>query len=158
MALRGWTSAVRQAWQWVKSGVARVLGREEAREQYVAGGGEIAEYEWEDAWTLGEQMYAQGRLIQDLPGEAIVSGFYFTPSPADYGGRFHMSAEVEYFNKDTQEWETKVVSTNADELLSLADWEGQMIKAIKDTEISPNIDWDQGVSFYNYQPELASWA
>lgn len=152
-----WTQRIREAWGWVKAGVSQLIGRGETLEQYTAGGGEITEREWEDAWALGERLYAQGRKIQDLPGEAIVSGFYYTPSPCDYGGRFHMSAEIEYFNKATGEWETKFVSTNADDLLSLADWEGQLIQAIQDTEISPNIDWDQGVSFYNYLAELASW-
>lgn len=153
MGLRGWTTSVREAWQWAKSAVRRGLDVITGYTQYTAGGGEIDPAAWQRTYELGERLYAQGRLIQDLPAGAIIIEDYFTPVDTDYGGTFHLSAEMYYFNKGTQEWETKFVSTNLDELASREDWEEAIVKAVKDTELSPDIDWKQGYDLFNFIAE-----
>ncbi len=153
----GWTQKVREAWQWVKSGVSLALGREPAFDQYTAGGGEIETAEWESAWSLGERLYEQGRLIQDLPGGAVIDPGYFTPVDIDYAGEFHLTAELHYFDKSTQAWETKFVSTNLDEDATRQDWEAEMIQAVKDTEQSPDIDWTKDYDLFNFTAEMRIW-
>lgn len=149
----GWAGRFRQAWGYVKSAVSSALGREESHEQYTAGGGAIPQHEWEDAYALGERMYAQGRAIQDFPGAAIVPRWTFEVVPIDYAGKYHLTAEVEYFNTATGEFETKMVSTNANDLLSRADWEQALLQGIQDTETSAMIDLEQDISFYNFIAE-----
>lgn len=149
-----WTSAVRQAWGWVKAGISRLLGREETLEQYTAGGGEVDAPEWREAWALGEQMYGQGRLIQDMPGEAVITRQWFTPVDIDYAGKYHLSCEMYYFDKRTQSWETKFVSANLDKYATRQDWEAAIIQAVKDTETSPEIDWKQGYDLFNFMAEM----
>lgn len=153
MAFRGWTARVRQAWQYVKAGVVRALGREPAREEYVAGGGEIEPFEWADAWTLGERAFAAGTVVEELRPEAMIVREYFEVVDIDYAGKYHLTAEMSYFDLNTQSWETKFVSTNMDDLATKADWENALIHAVETTEISPPVDWDRGVTFSNFIPE-----
>lgn len=129
------------------------MDRGEAWDQYTAGGGVIEETAWEEAWSLGERLYQQGATIADLEPEAILVPAYFTPVDIDYAGEFHLTAEVEYFDKSTQSWETKFVSTNLDEAATMQDWEEAIKQAVKDTEVSPNVDWKQDFYFLEFVAE-----
>ena len=153
MAFRGWTSTVRQAWQWVKSGLERAMGRGEAKEQYVEGGGEVEPGEWEDAWQKGERLFAEGKAIGEFEGSAVIPRFMYEVVDIDYAGTFHMTAEVGYFDTSTQTWEEKWVSTNLNELASRDDWDMALIDALLDTETSPDIDWELGISIWGYKAE-----
>lgn len=149
----GWTQRVREAWQWVKAGVSLALGREPAFEQYTAGGGVVEEAEWENAWTLGERLYQQGVRIGQLQPDAVIVPEYFTVVDIDYAGEFHLSAEIYYFDKVTQDWEHKYVSTNLGEAATKQDWEAALIQAMKDTEESPQIDETKGYNFRGWLAE-----
>lgn len=148
-----WTQRVREAWQWVKSGMTRALGREPAFEEYVGGGGVIEQPEWDDAWRRGEDVFFKGGFIEDLDrGDMIIRNF-FEVVDIDYAGKYHVSAEMGYFDKRTQSWEVKFVSANADEIMSRLDWEAAMVQAVKDTEESPKVVWEMGYDFINFLAE-----
>lgn len=148
-----WTSRLRQGWGWVKSGLQRALSVTGALEQYVAGGGEIEEVEWENAWVLGERLWAAGAAIEEFPPRAIIPRWMFTLADIDYAGKYHMTSTLGYFDLDTGTWEEKYVSTNKGELASREDWEMNLIEAVLRTEVSPRIDWEQGVSLWGFLAE-----
>jgi len=122
-------------------------------EQYELGGGIIEPGEWYDAYQRGENAFFKGSLIKDLEQETMIVRHYFEVVDIDYAGKYHLTATVGYFDLATESWETKFVSTNMDEITSREDWEMEMVRALMETEISPRIDWEQGVSFWDYLAE-----
>lgn len=141
----GWTSPIKQAFQWAKSAVeeaverakealgvtrvtpavkAEVVAEEPAVFEAVTEAGlEVEPEEWAEAYQAAAAEVSQWETVQLYPKATVVPEYMFEEIPFDYKREFVTIAELDYYDPDLKEWRTQYVTVESDRVMPWEDWE-----------------------------------
>lgn len=141
----GWKPAQKQAAAYAWSAASEGLTQSAGLEQYRLGGGAIRTADWNEVFQAAFRIVGWREDIRTVPLHWDIPERMFTPMDIDWTQKFNFVAEVEYFNKDTQSWETKHVQAGADELITHREWREEVLTRLEMELESPNVDFEKGI-------------
>jgi len=141
----GWSSSQKQAAAFAWSAASKGLTQSAGLEQYRGGGGAIRTADWNEVYRSAFQIVGWREDIRTIPLNWDIPERMFTPMDIDWTQKFNFVAEIEYFNRDTQSWETKHIQAGSDALLTRREWHEEALTRLEMEMESPNVDFEKGV-------------
>lgn len=129
-----WTSAMRQTWGYVLSGIEGGLSGAENLRQYRAGGGAIRTQDFYSLRRSATEAYGTQDRAAGLPADMPIPGVAHTGVDWDYGKEYVVVAEMKGTDPVTGDHVTREITSMSDETHTLSEWEGAIMERNEDAE------------------------
>jgi len=99
-----WTASIAKAWEYIVHSIAQEYGPTESYREYTAGGGQIREAYWFQAWHEAEQIAPNADFVLRMPEDWTVPQSRFTDVAWDTRQDYLIQAKISYFDKEKGQW------------------------------------------------------
>lgn len=140
-----WSTSQKTAFGYAQQAVTIGLNQTVALREYRSGGGQIRTEAWSDVYRTAFQAAGWREDVRSTPLHWGIPEAMFTPADVDWSTKYVFRAEIEYYDLDTERWESKWVSAGFDELPTHAEWRADALRRMDEEETSPRRDEERGV-------------
>lgn len=118
----GWSQSQKDAWAYVRKGVAEGLSGRAALRQYRAGGGHIGNEYWFSLYKTAFNAEGWKNSIKEIPPTYNIREEMFTPTDLDYREKYIIQAEVSGYSEELGKRVKKWVTVESDHIMTKQQW------------------------------------